>query len=215
MKMYSSQFGKTVILAAGDYPAHDVPSGILKGADRILCCDSSVISLLEHGMEPDAVVGDLDSLPKSVRDRFCGKIIHISEQDDNDLAKTFRYAVSNGWKDIVILGATGKREDHTLGNISWLAEFVKDAPDVTMVSDYGVFRAFQPPFAKMNVTPGTQISIFSFSPDDPITATGLKYDVDGLRLRFWYTATLNEAVDDVLTFTFQKSPLVIFESFTH
>lgn len=210
-----SQFGKTVILAAGDFPSNSVPLDILKRADRILCCDSSVVSLLEHDMEPDAVVGDLDSLPQSVRDRFPERIVHIDEQDDNDLAKTFRYAISNDWKDIVILGATGKREDHTLGNISRLAEFVRDAPDIAMVSDYGVFRVFLPPFAEMTVAPATQISIFSFSPDDPITATGLKYEVNKLKLPLWYTATLNETVADTVTFSFQKSPLVVFESFTH
>lgn len=211
--MDGSQFGKTVILAAGGFPSHRVPLEILNGAERILCCDSSVVSLLEYGIEPEAIVGDLDSLPKSVRDRFPEKIVHVAEQNDNDLAKTFRYAVSNGWKDIVILGATGKREDHTLGNISWLAEFVREVPEIAMVTDYGVFRVFLPPFATMTTEPGTQISIFSFAPDDPVSATGLKYDVTRLKLPFWYTATLNEATGSAVTFSFKKSPLVVFSSF--
>lgn len=215
MKMDISQFGKTVILAAGDFPSHRIPLEILKGAERILCCDSSAAELLEHGMDPVAIVGDLDSLPQIVRDRYAERIVHVAEQDDNDLAKTFRYAVSKGWKDIVILGATGKREDHTLGNISRLAEFVNETPGISMVTDHGVFRAFPPPYARMTVAPGTQISLFSFSPDDPVTAAGLKYPVNGLCLPFWHTATLNEAVSGEISFSFSKVPLLVYESFTH
>ena len=47
-------------------------------------------------------------------------IVHVTEQETNDLNKAFRYCLANGWTDIVILGATGKREDHTLGNIGLL-----------------------------------------------------------------------------------------------
>ena len=111
----------TAILAAGDFPTHPAPLAALAGAEHVVCCDSAARRLLDYGREPDAVVGDMDSLSPELRQHLGKRIHQVDEQDDNDLAKAFRFALSQGWRDIVILGATGKREDHTLGNIAWLA----------------------------------------------------------------------------------------------
>ena len=201
---------KTVILAAGDFPTHPAPLAALDGAAHVVCCDSAAEALLEYGREPDAVVGDMDSLPPALRQRLGGRVHHVAEQDDNDLAKAFRFALSQGWRDIVILGATGRREDHTLGNIAWLADFAPFAASIEMVSDYGVFRAYMPPLARFRTVPGTQVSIFGFDPSDPVTGTGLKFPVEELRLSRWWTAALNEAVADEVTLSFATGPLIVF-----
>ena len=199
-----------VILAAGDFPTHHVPLQALREADFVVCCDSAARRLLDYGREPDAVVGDMDSLSPELRRRLGGRVHHVAEQDDNDLAKAFRFALSQGWRDIVILGATGRREDHTLGNIAWLADFAPLADSVEMVTDSGIFRAYLPPIARFRIVPGTQVSIFSFDPSDPVTGTGLKFSVDGLRLARWWTAALNEAVADEVTLSFATGPLIVF-----
>ena len=199
-----------VLLAAGDFPAHAAPRAALAGAAHVVCCDSAAERLLDYGREPDAVVGDMDSLPPDVRVRLGGRVHQVDEQDDNDLAKAFRFALSQGWRDIVVLGATGGREDHTLGNIAWLADFAARADAVEMVTDYGVFRAYLPPTARFRTVPGAQVSIFGFDPNDPVTGTGLKFPVEGLRLARWWTAALNEAVADEVTLSFAAGPLIVF-----
>ncbi len=200
----------TVLLAAGDFPTHPAPLAALAGAAHVVCCDSAAERLLAHGRTPDAVVGDMDSLPPELR-RLLGDRVHqVDEQDDNDLAKAFRFALSKGWRDIVILGATGRREDHTLGNIAWLADFAAQANAVEIVTDFGVFRAYWPPFARFDTAPGMQVSIFGFDPSDPVSGTGLKFPVDGLRLVRWWTAALNEAVADRVELRFANGPLIVF-----
>ena len=201
---------KTIILAAGDFPTHPVPLAALDGAAHVVCCDSAAGKLLDYGREPDAVVGDMDSLPPALRQRLGDRVHHVAEQDDNDLAKAFRFALSQGWRDLVILGATGRREDHALGNIAWLADFAPLADSVEMVTDNGVFRAYLPPLARFRVVPGMQVSIFGFDPSDPVTGTGLKFPVEELRLARWWTAALNEAVTDEVTLSFATSPLIVF-----
>ena len=37
------------------------------------------------------------------------------------------------------MGATGKQEDHTLGNISLLIDYMKAGAQVTMLTDHGMF----------------------------------------------------------------------------
>lgn len=210
MTKRNSMTATTAILAAGDFPTHPAPLAALDGAEHVVCCDSAAGRLLAHGREPDAVVGDMDSLSPELRQRLGGRIHQVDEQDDNDLAKAFRFALSQGWRDIVILGATGKREDHTLGNIAWLADFASMADSVAMVTDNGVFRAFFPPMARFHVVSGTQVSIFGFDPSDPITGTGLKFPVERLCLKRWWTAALNEAVTDEVTLSFAAGPIIVF-----
>ena len=195
--------GGTVILANGDFPALPHSLRILQEAERIVCCDGAAQALLAHAMEPTVVIGDLDSLNDNVKERLRGRIIQVAEQDTNDLNKAFRYCLSQGWLDITILGATGKREDHTLGNISLLADFAKQAPAIRMVTDYGCFL---PMLASgtISCTPGQQVSIFALDSDTPIVSHGLKYPLNGLAPHRWWEATLNEALGDSFTLDFPE-----------
>ncbi len=66
----------------------------------------------------------MDSIPGDLREKYAGKIITIKDQEINDLTKAVYFAQNVGQEEIVILGATGLREDHTLGNISLLADYM-------------------------------------------------------------------------------------------
>ena len=98
-----------VILANGAFPTADEPLRLLREARFVVCCDGAA----RHWPQCDAIVGDGDSVPESLRNR----LIQIEEQEDNDLTKATRYCLSKGMRRIAYLSATGLREDHTLGNI--------------------------------------------------------------------------------------------------
>ena len=206
--------GRTVILAAGDFPTAEAPLRALREARRLVCCDGNAAKAAAMaGFEPTAVVGDCDSLDAETRHRFADRLVEVSEQDDNDLAKAFHHAISHGWRDIVVLGATGRREDHTLGNIAHLADFAPEADSLAMVSDYGVFMPVRAPGGEFQVGLGTQISIFGFDPTVPVTATGVKYPVRDLLLPYWWTATLNEAVADVVSVSIPTGVVLLYAAF--
>lgn len=208
--------GRTVILAAGDFPTAEAPLRAMREARRLVCCDGNAAKAAAMaGFEPTAVVGDCDSLDDATRRHFADRIVKVSEQDDNDLAKAFRYAISHGWRDIVILGATGRREDHTLGNIAHLADFASEAQSLAMVSDYGVFVPVRAPGGGLRVKPGTQISIFGFDQTIPVTATGVKFPVRDLLLPYWWTASLNEATTDVVSISLPRGVVLLYAAFNN
>ena len=89
----------TIILANGSFPERPALLAMLREAERVVCCDGAALSLLKFGRIPDAVVGDLDSLPAPPKE-LDGRIFRVSEQETNDLAKAFRHCVRNGWLDI-------------------------------------------------------------------------------------------------------------------
>jgi thiamine pyrophosphokinase len=190
----------TAIVADGLFPQHEVPLSYLKNASRIVCCDGSVSGLILAGMEPDAIVGDLDSLSDELADRFADRIFPDENQDTNDLTKAVKWCIEMEYRDIVIVGGTGKREDHTIGNISLLAEYIIET-NVIMVTDTGILLPF---LKSCNVSsfPGQQVSVFSIDPETEITSSGLRYPLNRTKIKNWWFATLNEALGDSFSLDF-------------
>ncbi len=203
---------RTVILANGQFPSHAVPLAALRGADRIVCCDGAVERLVDFGLEPEWIVGDLDSLSSADCERYREKLVRVREQETNDLTKAFRFCLSHGWRELVIAGATGLREDHTLGNLSLLADFAGEA-SVRLLTDTGWFTPLNAS-AQLRSQEGQQVSIFSFDPGTAVYAEGLRYPLNGLRLTRWWQAALNEACGDVFGLTFDGGPLLVYQTYS-
>jgi thiamine pyrophosphokinase len=195
------------ILAAGAPPTHPVPLAHLRSADVLVCCDGAYAVARRLGREADSVVGDGDSLSVDDRSRLEGRFVHVSEQDTNDLAKAFRFAVTCRPRRIVILGATGLREDHALGNIFWLFDFVEAFPSTCICTDPGTFEvvASERTFA---CSPGTAVSVFVPDREARVASKGLAWPLDGVRFTDLHCATLNRAVDASFTLAPTRPALV-------
>jgi len=174
----------TVILAAGDFPRKGGEAWrILDGARRVVCCDGAADAYrLRFQKEPDAVVGDGDS----VRGRFAN-FVRNGSQDTNDLEKAVAFCEAQGWKNPVVLGATGKREDHTLGNI-----FRALGLGLAVVSDFGRFVPVEGR-ASFRVRKGAAVSVFAPDPATRMKSKGLEWPLDDVRFENLYCATLNRA----------------------
>jgi thiamine pyrophosphokinase len=202
---------ETVILADGTFPVHPVPLQYLKDAIMIVCCDGSAESLINTGIQPFAIVGDMDSLNDELRNRFADRIYIDEDQETNDLTKAVQWCQHDGYNDLVILGATGTREDHTIGNISLLVEYAKYL-NVKMITDTGEFIPFLNS-CKVNSFPGQQVSIFSIDTSTEISSSGLRYPLNRKILKNWWEATLNEAVGDYFELEFEDGPVIVFLKF--
>ena len=209
--MKNHQIYKTVIVADGAFPTHNIPIAYLKNANRIICCDGSAEKLVKAGYVPDAIVGDMDSLSEDMAESFSDRLFTEINQDTNDLTKAVLWCNERGYTDLVIIGATGKREDHTIANISLLAEYAENN-NVIIVTDTGIFT----PMLESHETssfPGQQISIFSIDNETEITSTGLRYPLVKKRLSNWWSATLNEAVGKNFTLEFSKGKVIVYLQF--
>ena len=179
-----------VILANGDFPTAEIPLRLLRGAPFLCCCDGAAGAALARGFQPDAIVGDGDSLSSTLKSRYASIIHTESEQDDNDLTKATRFCKSLGFKRIAYLAATGKREDHTIGNIFLLPYYIRQfgvTPEI--FTDHGWFSVIEGT-AELSTFPGQQVSLFNI--------TAKKIEGEGFKwLPFSYDelwqGTLNEA----------------------
>ena len=174
-----------VILAHGDFPQAEIPLDLLRQAPFVCACDGAV----NHYPQADAIVGDGDSVPESLRNR----LIRIDEQEDNDLTKATRYCLSKGMRRIAYLGTTGKREDHTLGNISLIVRYVQEMGiEPLLATDYGWFVVAEGE-STFESFKGQQVSIFNMS-CNALSSEGLLWQA--YPYRQWWQGTLNEAAGD-------------------
>ena len=193
MQMNSQPHFDAVILADGEFPTADIPLQILRKAKFLCCCDGAAAKAIEQGFMPDAIVGDGDSLTPEFKTRYAA-IIHLeSEQEDNDLTKASRFCIAKGFRHIAYLAATGKREDHTIGNIFLMPRYVQQfgiTPEI--YTDHGWFSVINGT-TELPSFPGQQVSIFNI--------TGKKVEGEGFTWppytynELWQ-GTLNEAKSD-------------------
>lgn len=171
---------QAVVIGAGSYPRHPIPLAILHDTPLTVCCDGATQAYLAHeGTLPWRIVGDGDSLPQDLRLRCRSIFIQETEQETNDQTKATRLLHAEGITRIAYLGATGRREDHTLGNISLLPVYQRMGLDVRMYTDHGVFllpSAVPEGGYRLQLTApvGQPVSLWNFGATN-LTAQGLQY----------------------------------------
>ena len=116
-----------VIIGGGIFPRGEFPRYLISSADVVICCDNAVVTYLRHfpGRLPDMVIGDMDSIPAAFLRNYKGPWKRVEDQQTNDQTKAFNYLIDNwcGLSRITFIGAVGKRADHTIANLSLLADY--------------------------------------------------------------------------------------------
>lgn len=199
---------RVVILADGTFPVHHLPLSALEEAEFIVCCDGAAGALAAWGIDPGVIIGDLDSVDDVMAERYADRLLRDTDQETNDLTKAVRWSVKAGAAAVTIVGATGKREDHTLGNISLLADYGR-LLNVKMLTDTGIIWPVYGS-CSFQTAPGQRVSVFSPGGKVRLTATGLEYPVNDLLLDNWWKATLNAATGHSVTLNFKPAPLIIY-----
>ena len=194
---------RNVIIAAGDFPAKGgEPWRILLSASRVIACDSAAVAFHNAFLRwPDVVVGDLDSITATPDT----EVVRDSGQNDNDLEKAIRLCRERGWNVFAVLGATGKREDHTIGNVYRALE-----EGVRVVSDFGEFIPVRGRL-DFKTWKGAGISVFAPDARTKMTSRGLRWKLAGVRFANAWCATLNRASAENVAVTSDRPAFVYVE----
>ena len=200
-----------VILAKGDYPTHPIPLRILKDSKIIICCDGAVNNLETNGIVPDFIMGDMDSILPDLKDKYSDIIISMSDQAENDLRKAINWAEENKVAKAAIIGASGKRDDHSLANIFTLLQHPSKL-DLTIYTDHGIFSVVKGE-QKFDSFKGQQVSLFSADQNIEITSRYLKYNLNNSKLTNIYYGTLNESLNEVFTISISHGKILVYQVF--
>ena len=212
-----------VIVGNGQFPKKEYPLYLLESADYVVCCDGALDTYLRHCSgrnlrRPDVVVGDMDSLSKKTAERFRDIAVKIDEQETNDQSKAFHYILEHfpDVDTIHILGATGKREDHTIGNLSLLMEYAREmrrqdcgrTVSVDIVSDWSTAFAITDS-CTLDVGEGRSVSIICPDNSLNIKSEGLIWPTGNVVFDNLWQATLNRASADRISLTFSHPSIAL------
>ena len=186
---------EAVIVAGGDYPTSEQALQVLHNAPYVVCCDGAADRYIATGHVPDAIVGDGDSISAYNRAKYATRLHIVAEQETNDQTKAVRFLLEQGKRRIAIVGATGRREDHTIGNISLLIEYARAGAQVRSFTDHGVFIPCNGD-TTLKCRKGQQVSIFSITAKQ-LSAEGLLYPI--YDFNNWWQGTLNECTGEQFT----------------
>ncbi len=200
------------ILANGAVPQGEKALEVFNAANVLVCCDGAYKKALALGRQPDIVVGDGDSLLPEEKKALGEKLVVISEQETNDLAKAFRYVAgkySGESANIIILGAVGLREDHMIGNVFHLMDFARVKRDVSMWTDTGFFTVVADE-KTFQCRSNDSVSIFAPSPNTKVVSEGLKWPLKGVKLDSLWQGTLNKTTGSSFTLK-TDNPILVWQ----
>lgn len=156
-----------ITLLGGAKSAPNVLSEALNYGKTVVCADGGANFAAAHGLNPVAIIGDMDSISEESRMRYADVLHEISEQDSTDFDKALRNIVAPL---VLGVGFLGDRLDHALAALHVLLKY----PDksVILLGDHDLLF-LAPPKLHLSLDVGSRISLL------PIART--RVDTKGLR----------------------------------
>lgn len=189
------------------------------GFEVIIAADRGMDFLYEHKITPDIIVGDFDSVKNEALSYFKEKgmsDIHAlnPEKDDTDSECALQIALDHGADHIIIIGATGTRIDHVLGNISLLGKAMSEGKMAELLDTHNRIRMIDNELEiEKNKQYGKYVSIIPVCKNNKITLEGFKYPLKDYTFEGFNTLGIsNEIVDDIAKITVNEGQYIVIES---
>lgn len=212
---------KYVIISGGMIQDAFAGELIRDGAfDVILAADSGMEFLKREQLIPDIIIGDFDSVKPETLAYF-KKIPSITwrtlnpVKDDTDTEFAIRYAIGDGASSITLLGATGTRLDHVLGNISILGIGEDAGVPIEMLDANNRITMHKKSFSIAKEKQfGRYVSLLPYGGEvSGLTLTGMKYPLSDAVLGLYNSLGIsNEITGDTAYITFDHGTIIAVES---
>ncbi len=205
---------RIVIFANGELPDLDKAHALLRVDDYVICADGGTHHALALGLQPNLVVGDMDSLSKDAWKKLEQANVQIElhprDKDETDLELAIRRAIEMNPDSILIIGALGGRVDQTLGNISLLSDLRLSALD-SRLDDGAEEILFCRARSKVEGRSGDLISLIPWNgPVYGIRTEGLKWPLRGETLYSEKTRGIsNEMIDKTTSIVIESGLLLV------
>ncbi len=176
---------KCVIVSGGDAPGKNDFKKQLKDTALLIAVDGAADLLDRWGVVPHYIIGDMDTAADSSLDRLyesgAAAVKLPREKNETDTQAAVDFALKSGADDIVMLGATGGRFDHAMGNVAMLVRAVRAGARCRILDKTNEMWVAA---GEHDVCghPGQTVSIIPLTGDLIVTATNLEYPLKNLKL---------------------------------
>ena len=129
---------RCVIIGGAEIKNYNRIKSKLKENDYFIFCDSGLKHQQQLNVQPNLIIGDFDSIKKPKTD--IETIVLPTVKDDTDTFYAVKEALKRGFNEYLLIGVTGNRLDHTLGNLSALLYLYNQGKDAKIIDDYSVMQ---------------------------------------------------------------------------
>ncbi len=188
--------------------------------DYRIAADKGLLFFQKNGILPTHIVGDFDSADASCLERYHGMQEVVirrfqPEKDWTDSEIAAELALELGCGHLDILGGTGSRLDHVLGNVQLLALIQEKGGDGYLLDPNNRIYLRDESFTVSREKQwGKYVSLFAYGGDvTGLTLRGMKYPVENFTLGTVGTRGVsNEITEETGEISFCSGKLLVIES---
>jgi len=182
-------------------------------SDLLLCADGGYDAAVRHGLKPDLVIGDFDSMPAD-HVRACGTITLPVRKDDTDMAVCLEEGRRRGYSEFRMAGCIGGRLDHTIANLQCLYDCALRGESAWMADCCNRITVLCPGEYVLEPVPGRKLSLLAYTPEvTGVTLTGASWELqDAVLTSRRPLGVSNEAVAAHPRLSFRTGALMLIYS---
>jgi len=175
----------------------------------LIAADGGARHALALGLQPDMVIGDLDSVDEAMRQAIpAERFRRVPRLDITDLEKAISFAVDLGMDDIDIVGAGGGRADHALANLSALT-LQRGRARITMHDELFAISLVDGE-ARVEAPEGTVVSLVAIGECRGVSTSGMRWELEEFTLPFGPRGIHNEVAHSPATVRVRSGDLLLF-----
>ncbi|MCI8584319.1 MAG: thiamine diphosphokinase [Lachnospiraceae bacterium] len=212
----------TLIISGGSIEVDLALLLLEKNYDHIIAVDGGLGFCMEQKIRPTRIVGDFDTLPPKILKWYrehtkieIRKYNPVKDATDTQIA--VELALELGSQEITILGGTGTRLDHVLGNIQTLYMALEKGVDCRILDGHNRIRLIRERWViKRAEQYGTYFSLIPYTEEVyGVTLKGAKYPLRDYHFTIFGTGSLgvsNEIMEEQVEISIKKGILILIES---
>lgn len=175
-----------LIITGGDKPAYTDIADKIAAADMVICADSGGDYAYQHGIMPDYLLGDFDSISPAAKDFFLRQGVPLeavpAEKDFTDTQMALDLAITFAPDTIYLCGGWGSRADHSLANIFLLCEYLSKVPSLVLCGK-GFYGYYSLGTLDIMGIPGQTVSLIPLAGEvENLSLEGFYYPLESFTL---------------------------------
>lgn len=204
--------GKCIIIAplyAGEHRDDLQP----EAGDLLICADGGYDAAVKHGLKPDLVIGDFDSMPAD-HVQGCACITLPVHKDDTDMVVCLEEGRRRGYTSFRIAGCLGGRLDHTISNLQCLYDCALRGEDAWMCDEQNRVSVLLPGQYTLPRRDGYKLSLLAYTPEAAgVRLRGTEWELTDATLTNRYPLGVsNEITAEAAELSFDTGALLVLYS---
>jgi thiamine pyrophosphokinase len=191
---------RAVIVTGGSMSDTELIRKYLAEDSILIACDSGLNYVFAEGLVPDIILGDFDSVNREIlsfyKAKGCEAVTYPVKKDNTDTELGIFEAEKRGADDIVLLGASGTRLDHTIANIQLLVPLGEKGIRARLADEHNIIEPITSKHTlRLDAPTGSYVSLLPLTQRVcGVTAYGLEYPLDNVDIAMGSSLTVSNVI---------------------